>query len=218
MRPLRFAGPAALLFAIGAAVGCTPPPLAGPTSGVRLDSISPQSPVSSDVSLLMTFRGDGFETGLSLQVSDPTGIRSQVTGTNIQDLTGTSFQAVVVLNVPGVYTFTVLNPDGTVSQPYQLQVSNNGPSGPTITGVVPGSLTRGSFPVLVLITGTGFDLSTVVVLTDPQGLVTTFDSGSISISPPGSIQFSAVFNKSGNYLVAVQNSSGESNVSLITVH
>ena len=90
----------------------------GPTArevrpaGLRISS-SPQP---------ITVEGSGFEPGMSVSVTDPSGEVQTLSGDAIKDPLPTSFQLTLRLELPGHYELVVTNPNGKTSSVLGFEV------------------------------------------------------------------------------------------------
>lgn len=65
--------------------------------------------------------GTNFQPGLTLVLQLPAGAEWRVASTQLRELTPASFQVPLRLALPGLWTLTVINPDGQESPPFSLQ-------------------------------------------------------------------------------------------------
>jgi len=116
--------------------------------------VSPASPTSSSTRQILTISGTGFQAGLTVTVAFASGGSSTLTGTEIQNVSSTSFRVLATLSGNGRCTLRVTNPNGQVSNTWDLTVqpgvSQNlsssavpsllkGLPAPVVTGLSPGS-------------------------------------------------------------------------------
>jgi hypothetical protein len=191
--------------AFAAGISCSHGTVIGPSNGLQITSATPSQFTPSAIPQVVQFQGAGFDTGLILQVTDPTGAAVDILASQIQDLVSASFQASLVLAMNGTYGLVVQEPNGTVSASFPLNVGTGTTGSPLITNISPSSMTRSANPQSVSIAGSGFSTSPSVSILDPQD-VSTNASGLIATD--SSIQFSMVFNKAGLYTIAVLTPSG----------
>jgi IPT/TIG domain len=80
-----------------------------------IDSISPAKVTKSNSPQTLTIRGSRFEPGLVVMITDPAGTVKTLSGNVLSDITPTSFQLAVILEVPGEYSIEVKLPSGAMS-------------------------------------------------------------------------------------------------------
>jgi IPT/TIG domain len=100
-----------------------PSVIAGTGIMPAIASLTPTSPIASPQTQTLLVNGNDFQTDLSVTVTFPGGGASTLSGTQIQNVTATSFDALITFADPGQYTLTVHNPDGTVSVPFEFNVA-----------------------------------------------------------------------------------------------
>ncbi|MGA3018762.1 MAG: IPT/TIG domain-containing protein, partial [Bryobacteraceae bacterium] len=103
---------------------------------VTITSISPATPAEG-ANQVVTVKGTGFETGLTVIMGLPGSGSTTISGSQIQTVTATSFQMTVTFSTTGTYTIRISNPDGGGSGIFEFTVG--APStGPVISpgGVV----------------------------------------------------------------------------------
>ena len=93
------------------------------TGGPQIVSISPASPSRNSQPQLLLMSGENFVNGLTVQVIDPKGALTIVTGPDISNITSTSFNLNITLSQTGTYSLTVMNPSGDVSNTVNIRVS-----------------------------------------------------------------------------------------------
>jgi hypothetical protein len=197
-----------VLLSMGAAAcGHTAP--TAPTGALSIATVTPAQPAPQTIPQPLQVQGTGFEAGLMLEVTDPTGIVLDVEGANIQNVLSTSFLAEVVLSVTGTYSLVVRAPDGSASLSFPLTVGANATSSPTISSISPASTTASTQAVPVSIAGSNFGSGATVEVVDPQGVSTQIGAAGLSELTTSAIQFSMAFTKSGNYMVTVVSSAGQ---------
>jgi len=87
----------------------------------QISSISPSSPTHSGSNQTVTVYGNYFQSGLTVYISWGTG-STTLSGTQIQNVTSTSFQMIVTLGGAGGWSIRVNNPDGKQSSTYSFTV------------------------------------------------------------------------------------------------
>src|SRR5205807_461342 len=84
--------------------------------GPTITSVSPSIPTASGSNQTVTVFGTGFQANLTVTAFFPTRRSSDLlSGTQIQSVTSTSFQLVILLSGPGNWGIRVNNPDGQQS-------------------------------------------------------------------------------------------------------
>jgi len=194
------------MVAFATGISCGHSGATGPSSGLEITSAAPLQLTPSATPQLVQFQGEGFSTGLILEVTDPTGATVNIPASQIQDVLSTSFQASLVLAMNGTYGLVVQEPNGDVSTSFSLSVGTGTTAAPVINSVSPSSTTHSTASQVVSISGLNFGTSPSVVVTDPHGVNTT--ASSLSIETDTSIQFSMVFSQTGSYTIVVMALSG----------
>lgn len=184
----------------------TPTPPATPTPPVSVASVAPAQPVQNLVAQQSTITGVSFRAGLVLQIRAPSGGTATVQGSDIQNLTPTSFQASVVFSEVGAYVLTVGQANGEVSAPFNLTVQ--AVPNPVVDSVSPSDTTASSPAQLVSLIGRDFDQSLIVQIIDPDSLLMQLNHSNLTTSTPTLIQFSMVLNKIGTYRISLWTSVG----------
>ncbi len=172
---------------------------------VNITSVSPASPAVSSSNQNVVVNGSGFVSGLSVTVSIPGGGSSTLSGSQIQNVTSTSFTMVVTLNVLGQYGIRVNNPNGNQSNLYSFNTQN--PT-PTITSVSPTSpCVRGSDQNVTVI-GSNFQSGLTVTLFFPGSGSTTLSGSQIQSVTSASFTLVVTLNTQGSYGIRVNNPNG----------
>lgn len=94
---------------------------AGAINAPTITSISPPTPTISVQDRPIVVNGSGFQSGLTVTVFYPGG-QSTLSGSQIQNVTSTSFVMLVLLSLPGGYGIRVNNPDGGQSDIFNFTV------------------------------------------------------------------------------------------------
>ena len=100
----------------------------------------------------MTVFGDGFQGGLTVTVTWAGG-GATLSGSQIQNVTTTSFRMIITLGSPGQYTIRVNNPDGRQSNSFTFTAK---PAAPEIDSVSLASPTAGPQDPMMTLLGSGF--------------------------------------------------------------
>jgi hypothetical protein len=189
------------------------PAISGMTPGALQPGSGPQA---------ITFSGSGFGAGLQLIVTAPSGAVTTVEGPAIQAVQPTVFQATVVLDQTGTYSFMVRNVSGVNSPAFTIVVQPPGSVLPAISSVTPASVPRStSQATLVALQGVNFAANAAVIVTDGAGMTMVLTGASLTVdnSPTiSTIRFSLTFSVRGTYSFVVTNPGGDaSNPVFVTV-
>jgi hypothetical protein len=188
----------------------------GAAADPAITAVTPSAPLPSPKPQTFTVTGEGFKTGLALQVTTPGGAVQTISGPAISAVRETSFQASLTLDVPGRYSFVVINDDGKKSSAFPVEVKSN-VRAPAIDRVIPQELSKSHDPQVVTLTGRDFAPGLKVSLTDPTGTVTAVTA--LEKIEPQTVVVGLVFEQTGIYSVMVTNPSGESSNSVsVTVN
>lgn len=181
-----------------ASLGVANPPTIG--------SVSPATPTRSDQPQTLTVNGTDFEDGLKLMVTGPGGEIRTFSGQDIQSRRETSFQATLTFLASGTYSLMVLNPDGSKSNPFALQVQSGG-TRPIIDQVTPAETPKDTREQAVTISGSHFAQGATVSLTGPAGSTSTIRT--LEKNTPQTIVVRLMLDQAGTYSLAVLNPGGE---------
>jgi hypothetical protein len=191
----------------------------GPGTTPTITGVLPTPLVVHPVAQRLTISGTNFLPNLTLLVTPPNnGSVQAISGSSIQDLQASSFQADVVLDTPGTYGLVVRNSSGNTSATFPVQVQSGSPTGtPNIASITPVSVTHGTDPVLVTLNGTNFAEGLNVVVTRPSGGPQVITSG-FNVVTATQVQFMFVLDTVGTYAFSVTNPDAQaSNAVVITV-
>ena len=114
-------------------------------------SISPSTPVRSYVNQSIVINGGGFQQNLTVTITFPSGASTTLSGTQIQNVTSTSFTMLATLNATGPWSIKVNNPDGGQSNTFNFAVG----SGPLISSINPASPVASSSNQNISVLGNG---------------------------------------------------------------
>src|SRR5262249_4687943 len=131
------------------------------SSSPSVSSINPATPGVNGSNQTVTVNGSQFQNGLTVSVTFPGGGGSILSGSQIQNVTSTSFQMVILLGLTGSYTIRVNNPDGGTSNVFSFNVA-----GPAISSVSPNPVTGSNTAQPFTINGSGFVSGDTVTLRD----------------------------------------------------
>ena len=127
-------------------------PLTGASLDPKITGIVPDKPTVTTQAVTVVVNGEGFESGLSLQVTTPGGQVQTIAGADIVAQRPASFQVQYAFSAEGRYSFVVLNHDGKRSAPFVVEarrVANR----PTIDQITPGELSKSPQPQVANRTG-----------------------------------------------------------------
>lgn len=97
-------------------------PMVPPVAAPVVDGVSPTRATKQPDVQVLKVDGKRFVDGLVVNLSDPTGETTTITGADVRRLTSTSFEVSVVLNMSGDYQIGVTNPDGARSNMVTISV------------------------------------------------------------------------------------------------
>ncbi len=173
----------------------------------RATGLSVTSFIASPSSQSVTVNGGGFQSGLTVTISVPSGGTSTLGGTQITSVTATSFGIAITVAEAGNYTLQVNNPNGQQSTTFGFDVKNVGPS-ITSVSTSPNPLVTGQQGT-VTINGGNFNPSTVQVLFNGPGCAPcTVPNGVLTTKTTTQVVAPATLNTAGTYNVSVQNGAG----------
>jgi hypothetical protein len=180
--------------------------VAVPPQTITITSVNPAAPVRKDIDQTITVFGSGFQPGLTVTATIP-GSSAQVilSGTKIQNVTPTSFQLIIALNVLGTYVIQIKNTDGSQSSPFQFQVVV--PSAPQIASINPAVPTANASNQIVTVNGSGFQAGLTVSVTFPGGS-SALSGTQIQNITATSFQMIILVGTTGNYTIRVNNPDG----------
>jgi pimeloyl-ACP methyl ester carboxylesterase len=102
--------------------------VAGGGQNPVINSLNPATPITSGADQNIIVSGSGFQSGLRVDVSFPSGGVGTLQGNGqIQNVIGNSFLMRITLNAAGTWTARVVNPDGTQSGQFTFNVQASGP-------------------------------------------------------------------------------------------
>lgn len=170
-----------------------------------ISSISPSGVCAQSGDRNFTVSGSNFVSGLTVTAFFPGGGSATVSGTQIQNVTSTSFTMTVTLNVIGTYNFRVNNPGGSQSSqfPYTTQNCN-----PNISSINPSSPTVSNNDQTVSVAGSNFQSGLTVTVFFPGGGSGTLQGSQIQFNSSGSFNMIVTLNIVGQYQIRVNNPNG----------
>jgi hypothetical protein len=178
-------------------------------AGPRVSGLSPSLIVQSQSPQVVTVAGANFLAGLTVSLTDPTGVTSTFEGSAVQSLQASSFQITAVFAVSGSYALQVRDPTGETSDPFTFvaQASGSGSSAtPHIDALTPSSATHSATSQVIAIIGTNFSPDLTVTIADPSGQPLSVSIGAVSAT---NVQVLLVLAQAGTYTVFVTNPSGQ---------
>lgn len=187
----------------------------GPPPAVS--SINPSSPISGNVDQNVTVSGTNFQAGLTVTVTFPNGGTGTLSGTQIQNVTSTSFIMRITLGTSGNWSMRVNNSDGGQSNPFGFKVLSN-VQAPTIFSINPSIPVVRSTDQDVFVSGNNFQQNLVVDITFPSGGGTTLSGTQIQNVTSTSFIMRATLSGAGDWTIKVRNpDGGQSSVFSFTV-
>jgi len=156
-------------------------------AATSVTGIAPAPPGANANPQAISLTGSGFQSGLSVTLTGPTGNQLTLTGAAVTVSSPTLAATTATLDQPGDWKASVTNPGASPSSAFRFTVV--GP--PTVAGVIPQNPAQGPAPVhnnnpqTLTITGDGFMSGLTVQLTDPGQHVVhlTAPPDIVSISP-----------------------------------
>ncbi|HEX8197364.1 MAG TPA: IPT/TIG domain-containing protein, partial [Pyrinomonadaceae bacterium] len=164
-----------------------------------ISSISPSTPFASTSNQDITVNGSNFLSGLTVDVTFPDGGGTTLSGTQIFDVTSSSFKMRIAPNSSGGWGIRVRNPDTKVSSVFNFTVR------PQITSISPSSPPRSSTNQNITVNGSGFRSGLTVTITFPSGGSTTLSGTQIQNVSNNSFVMVAALNASGSWSIKVNN-------------
>jgi hypothetical protein len=137
----------------------------------------------------------------------PSGSVLSLASSDLKNLTTTSFQISVVLDVSGDYQLLVKNSNGLSSAPYTIPVRPAAQGTLNLISVSPSTLTASSQLQAIFVTGTNFDGTLEAIITGPDSLSNFIPSAAMAGLTTTSFSLNYVFDKVGVYSLAVRNGS-----------
>jgi hypothetical protein len=214
---MRITAAVAVLLACSALSGCsnsTSPTSGSPSGSPTILAISPAQPSLSESAQLITIQGHDFDSSASATLTRPDGRTFQFTGSEVRQLTTTSFILSMTLDVSGPYQLQVANSTGLVSVPFTFTVSSASQGSLTLISVSPISATASSQPQAIFVQGTNFDATLQAILTAPDSTQNFYTSAAMLGLNSTSFTLNATLNRVGVYSLVVTNSSNSISNSL----
>lgn len=185
----------------------TSPSSGAPSGTPAILGTIPSQPSLSDLAQIVQVTGHDFENGMIATMLRPDGRSLSFINSDLRQLTTSSFQLSVVLDVAGDYQLEVRNAGGRVSSPYTLPVRGAAQGTLTLTGVSPQFTIASSQLQGLVVFGSNFDASLEAILTAPDSLMTFYPSAAMTGLNSTSFSLNVVLDKVGTYSLVVRNSS-----------
>jgi pimeloyl-ACP methyl ester carboxylesterase len=170
-----------------------------------ISSISPPSPCVRNVDQSVTVNGSNFANGLTVSVTFPNGGTATLSGSQIQNVTATSFTMIITLADPGSYTIRVVNPSGAQSGSFNFSPQ----SCLSISGINPSSPTQSNVNQDITVNGSGFAANLTVIVTLPDSSTVTLSGTQILNVTSTSFTMRATLNAAGQWKIKVLNPNGD---------
>jgi hypothetical protein len=103
-----------------------------PAPTPSISGVEPQEPTKSMNPQTLTVLGTQFMPGLSAMVTDPAGTVMTINGSAVGQVSPTSVQITVTLELAGDYALVVTNPSGAVSNSFSFKVGSRGRNHPYV--------------------------------------------------------------------------------------
>jgi pimeloyl-ACP methyl ester carboxylesterase len=179
-----------------------------------ITSVSPSSPCVRTGDQSVVVNGSSFQSGLTVSVTFPNGGTGTLSGSQIQNVTATSFTMIITLADPGTYSIRVINPSGAQSSPFTFSTQNC----LSVSGINPSSPTQSNADQDVIVSGNGFTAGLTVIVTFPGGGTATLSGSQILNVTSTSFTMRITLSTSGTWGMKVRNLNGDlSNIHSFTV-
>lgn len=180
----------------------------------NISSTSPVTPCVRNVDQSVVVNGSNFVAGLTVTITFPTGGTGTLSGSQIQNVTSSSFTMLITLADPGTYGIRVTNPGGTQSGTFNLPTQNC----LTVNAINPPSPTQSNINQDVTVNGNGFVSNLTVIVTLPDNSTVTLSGAQILNVTPTSFIMRVTLNAAGMWKIKVRNPNGDlSNIFTFTV-
>src|SRR6185295_2714361 len=173
----------------------------------QIISISPPSPITSSVDQSINVFGSNFQQGLTVTAFFPGGGSATLSGSQIKNLTPTSFTMLATLNAQGTWSIRVNNPDGLQSNvfPFFAQPASIQSQIDSISSVSPFSSSNDQS---IQVFGSGFSQGLTVSAFFPGGGGALLSGTQIQDVSPTSFTLLITFGSSGTWSIRVNNPNG----------
>jgi hypothetical protein len=199
--------------------GCstsTSPTSGTPSGSPGILTVSPSQPSISDIPQSLSFSGSNFEQGLVGAITRPGGTVVALSASDIRNVTTTSFQVNVTLDVVGDYQLQVKNPSGLSSSPFTISVRPAAQGSLTLNSVSPATVLTSSQQQAIFVIGTNFDSTLEAIIIAPDSSQSFYTSASMAGLTSTSFGLNVVFDKVGFYTLTVRNGSNSTS-NLLTI-
>ena len=184
-----------------------------------ISSISPSSPTASTSNQTITVYGSNFQSGLTVTAYFPGGGSTTLSGTQIQNVTSSSFQLIITFANSGSWGIRVTNPDTQQSGTFSFTVSGSTAPAPAISSISPSSPTASTSNQTITVYGSNFQSGLTVTAYFPGGGSTTLSGTQIQNVTSSSFQLIITFANSGSWGIRVTNpDTQQSGTFSFTVH
>jgi len=173
-----------------------------------ISSMNPASPLPTTGNQNVTVTGNNFQANLNVVVRFPNGQGAILSGTQITNVTATSFEMIINFSgVSGNYSIQVVNPDDGTSNIFPFSVQAAQP--PSISSISPSSPIATIGNQNVIVNGSNFVSGLTVTVTFPNGMTGTLSGSQIGGISSTSFTMAIDFNNvSGSYSIRVNNPGG----------
>lgn len=174
-----------------------------------ITSVDPASPTPSSAPLRLMINGADLRDGLVLEVLRPDGQAVVLKADDIQDRRESAFVVSLTLDVKGVYSLKVTNPDGGVSDPFPVEVKarhESSPDAPVIASVTPAEPVHRPEAQILRVDGQRFEPGLRAIITGPAGQEVT--EVAVSKVTDSSFELLVLLDQAGHFELVVSNPSG----------
>ncbi|MEK7856716.1 MAG: hypothetical protein AAB288_11550, partial [Acidobacteriota bacterium] len=178
------------------------------TSILAIDSINPTSPIVGGEDQNIVVYGSGFLPGLTTLISFPTGQSATLSGTQIQDVTETSFRMRVTLGAPGSWSIRVSNPNGGLSDEFPFTVQPIIQT-PRVFSINPETPVSSAADQDIFVSGANFKPGLTVDIVFPGGGGTTLSGAQIQNITDTSFIMRATLGGPGAWSIKVKNTDNQ---------
>ncbi len=170
-----------------------------------ISGVSPGSLGASNARQGITITGSNFVAGLTLSIAPASGGSTTVSGSDISNLTATSFQASIVAASAGTFTLQVTNPGAAASNAVSLQVTAAAKPAPTIASVSPSVIVASPTAQIITVHGTNFQIGLTLGFARGTGATSLVSGAQIANVTPTSFDATIPLTGGGNYTFTVIN-------------
>ncbi len=170
-----------------------------------ITSITPASIIASPTPQLITLHGTNFVPGLTLGYALGSGSTSVVSGGQIANVTPTSFDVTLTIFPGGTYTFSVTNPDASVSNRVTTTVTSSAAQTATLFSVTPDPIVARSSPQTVGFSGKNFAAGLTMIATSDTGATVTASGSQISNLTSQLFSATVTIATAGQYTIQIVN-------------